>query len=322
MIEVLFIDDHVNEIEPVARTLQLRTGLRAVCTDKVDEALEFVRSEHVKVAVLDQRMEERLDLTGTELYDKIRAIDKRVRGIIFSGEADKADVVEANARGLRYLDKGCTPEELAQEVLTQRAQYLAEAERDHDRSAAFVGRYRGQLWPIPGQVVELLTIEDLTGAPEAREDDYVTVYEIGSGQSLRRVGTVVVEQEVQIERESQEDLESALKLGSGPVKELSTRVRASIKERSVVHNRARTENTLEETAALSEADEQAGVVHRRIEMAPTFVRRRALMRITCECCGERRIVTLNLRQWSGRYHRRQIDTYRDKAVETYDLGDR
>ncbi|MFL5899672.1 MAG: response regulator, partial [Solirubrobacterales bacterium] len=86
MIEVLFIDDHVNEIEPVARTLQLRTGLKAACTDKVDEALHFVRTEHVKVAVLDQRMEERLDLTGTELYDKIRAIDKRVRGIIFSGE--------------------------------------------------------------------------------------------------------------------------------------------------------------------------------------------------------------------------------------------
>ena len=322
MIEVLFFDDHVTEIEPVARTLQLRTGLETASTDDVDRALEIVRTEHVKVAVLDQRMEERLDLTGTELYDRIHEVDQRVRGIIFSAESDKADVMAANARGLRYLDKGCTPEELAQEVLTQRAHYLADAEHDFDRTAVFIGRYRRQLFPIPGQAVELLTVEDLSAESEARAADYVTVFEIGSGRSNRRLGTVVVEHEVQIERESQEELESVLKLGGGPVKDLSARVRDSVKERSQVRSTARTESTLEETVALSEADEQAGVIHRRIEMAPTFVRRRALMRITCECCGERRVVALNLRQWSGRYHQRQIDTYRDKSVKTYDLGDR
>ena len=55
MIEVLFVDDHLSEIEPVARTFQLRTNLEAACTDDVDEALRIVREHHVKVAVLDQR---------------------------------------------------------------------------------------------------------------------------------------------------------------------------------------------------------------------------------------------------------------------------
>ena len=108
-----------------------------------------------------------LNLTGTELYDKLCEVDPRIRGIIFSGEADKADVIEANRRELRYLDKGCTPEELAQEIQRQRARYLADAEREHAKTAVSLGRYRRGWLPVPGQVVELLTIEDLSAEPEA-----------------------------------------------------------------------------------------------------------------------------------------------------------
>ena len=134
------------------------------------------------------------------------------------------------------------------------------------------------------------------------------VYEIGSGQTRRQLRKVFVEHEVQIERASEAELESALKLGSGPVGEVSAKVRALIRERTQVRSYARTERTLEETAALSKADDEAGVIHRRIEMAPTFLRRRALLRITCECCGEIRIVPVNMRQWTGRYRQKQIDT--------------
>ena len=182
MIEVLFFDDNLEEIRPVARALELRTKLPAACTDNVEEALRLVRTEQIKVAVLDQRMEERIGITGTMLFDKIKLTDKRVRAIIFSGQSEKADVVAANARGLRYLDKGCRPEELARAVHEERNKYLAEAELDYDRAAQKVGRYRGSLFSRPAQVIELLTIEDLSTRPEVHDDDYKTVFEIGSGK--------------------------------------------------------------------------------------------------------------------------------------------
>lgn len=322
MTEILFFDDNITEIKPVARALEIRTGLITVCTDDIDQTLELVRTEQIKVVVLDQRMEEKLGIKGTDLYDRISSVDKRVRGIIFSGQSEKADLVEANTRGLRYIDKGCKPEELAQVVLLERSKYLAEAELDYDRSAQKIGRFRQPLFSRPGQVVELLTVEDLTSRPEVQNRDYELIFEIGSGQTRHKISSSTLEEEVIFERESQEEFESGIKLSAPALKELSLRLRNSLKNRNQLRSRAVTSESLEETAQLSKADEQAQVIHRRLERAPAFVRRRVVLRVTCECCGERRILTLHVRQWSGRYHVRQLDTYRDGRTEVYDLGER
>jgi ActR/RegA family two-component response regulator len=322
MIEILFFDDNIKEIEPVARTLQLRTKLVTASTDSIEDALRLVRAEQIKVAVLDQRMEEQLDITGTMLFDKIQSIDKRVRGIIFSGQSEKTDVVEANTRGLRYLDKGCKPEELARAVIAERDKYLAEAELDYDRTAQQIGRYRGSRFARPGQLIELLTIEDLSTRAEVHDDDYQTFFEIGSGETRRSTRTVSVAEEVLIEQESLDELEAGLRLGPAAARALSLRVRESLTRRNQLRSGKSVGESLEETARLSRADEVAQVIHRRLEIAPAFVRRRAVLRVTCECCGERRVFALNIRQWSGRHHVRQLDTFRDGRTETYDLGQR
>jgi len=204
----------------------------------------------------------------------------------------------------------------------QRANYLADLERDYDRTATVVGRHRKRRFFESSQVVELLTIEDFPTSLEIRDNEFVTVLEIGSGQNRRETLTLTIENVVQIEQESLSELDAGLKIGAGIVKELNARAHDSLKKRVEIRNQTHEEHTLEESSKLSGTDEKAGVVHRRIEMAPLYVRRRALIRVTCECCEQRRVFALNVRQWSGRYRRRQIDIYRDGTQKSYDLGDR
>ncbi len=319
--EVLFVDDQLEEIKPVADTLELRTGLETACADTIEQTLEIIRAGHIKVAVLDQRMEERLEVTGIELFEIIRAQDRRVRGIIFSAQSGKADLIQVvNASELRYLDKGCKPEVLAREVLRQRANYYLDIEREHDRSAIAIGRYRKSRFARASQLIELLAVEDLPESPLIPEGDYFTVLEIGAGRTRRIVDVQAIENYVQVTRESMVELQAQVGLGLAQANKLSSRLRDSLREQSQSVRYSRAESTLEEQVALSDADNQAGVIHRRIDMAPLYRGRRVLLRVSCDCCGGRRIFSVNVKSWSGRYHRRQIDTYRDATRVTYDLG--
>jgi ActR/RegA family two-component response regulator len=323
MIEVLLVDDHLEPMKALARTVGLRTNLEYEVTDSLDRALAVVRGGGVKVAVLDQRLQPTLPMDGTKVFAEIRKIDHRVRGIIISGQSDKADLVELNALGMAYLDRGCTAEELAQEILNQRIMYLDEAEREYERNARLVGRYvrrRRSLFSSPGQVVELLGIEPGDSRAACLEEDYTIVSEIESGTSRRRVNTVVVENEVSLEQESIAQLESRLGLSGSVVKEVSAHLSDSLKERDNSRQLNRTEQADEESVSLSQADLDNGVVHRRVEIAPLYYRRQAILRITCECCCERRVMSINLRQPTGTYSRRMVDTYRDQSTKTYDLG--
>ncbi|MFI5890390.1 response regulator [Actinoplanes sp. NPDC051513] len=325
MIEVLLVDDHLEPMKALARLVGLRTNLTYEVTDSLDRALAVVKSGGVKVAVLDQRLQPTLPMDGTKVFAEIRKIDHRVRGIIISGQSDKADLVELNALGMAYLDRGCSAEELAQEIQNQRIMYLDEAEREYERNARFVGRYvrrRRSIFSSPGQVVELLGIEPDNPSPECLDEDYAIVSDIEAGKTLRHVTTVVAENEVSLEQESIAQLESRLGLSGSVVKEVSARLSDSLRERDNSRQLNRTEQAGEESVSLSEADLAQGVVHRRVEVAPLYYRRQAILRVTCECCNERRVMSINLRQSTGSYSRRMVDTYRDQSVKTYDLGAR
>ena len=325
MIDVLFVDDHLSEIQPVAASIQLRTGFKTRCSDSLGEVLEVVRREHIKVVVLDQRMEEveSLKTTGTDLYRQIHAIDKRVRCIIYSGESDKADLVEVNDLGLKYLDRGTSAEDLAHEIAAQRANYLAEAEHDYDKNAVPIAVYpkRRLLKHASKQVIELLGIEDISANPEADDDDYLIVSEVSSGQEYRKINRIVVRDEILTERENLTEVEARLGI-KGSAAEVESRLKDSIRQRTESRTATENEHASEETITLADADLRAGVIHRRIEEAPLYLRQRALLRVRCECCGDRKVVSVNLRHWVGRYHRRQIDLYRDETRKEYDLGER
>src|SRR4051794_4511388 len=105
MPDVLVADDKRAEGEEFAKYIASKTGLATHFTDDLDEATRVVREEHVKVAVLDQRLEGRAK-NGTDLFRDLREIEPQLRGILFSAQSSSADLAAALEQGfVNFLDK-------------------------------------------------------------------------------------------------------------------------------------------------------------------------------------------------------------------------
>src|SRR3954454_22120454 len=101
-LQVLVVDDDRPSAEEYARLLTAATGLRVHYTDDPDEAVAVVRSGRVCVAVLDQRM----PVSGTELFRRLRAQDPNLRAILLTAEATQDEVGAALNLGFeQYLKK-------------------------------------------------------------------------------------------------------------------------------------------------------------------------------------------------------------------------
>lgn len=98
-------------------------------------AVEAVENNLIKVAVLDQRLEETHEL-GTEVYAKLKAIRPELKAIMFSAVATQADIGHALGLGFsKYLNKTDVLQlpEAVLEVLVAANLALAKAGADTSR---------------------------------------------------------------------------------------------------------------------------------------------------------------------------------------------
>ena len=71
--EVLVVDDSLQAALEFARLVRVKAKLESIATDDPDEAIEIVKSNSIKVALLDQRMPKK---NGTELFLELKQIDE------------------------------------------------------------------------------------------------------------------------------------------------------------------------------------------------------------------------------------------------------
>lgn len=322
--EILIVDDQLHTARNTADYLQARVSWAVEYTDDVTHALDVVRNGSVKVAVLDQRMEEgvRAGITGLDLFSRMHEEDPRVRCIIFSGqsrERDLRNMLSLQTRSLdapvRFLDKDEIAElpGLVNEVAIE---YVAGLARDHARRPEPLGSYKERrAFRQPSVRFELLGVEDVSASPSPRDKDYRT------GRRLEGAGsyTFVSADESEIELEHQESTEiDARALFRAPVlAALSAELSAKLRDQLRVSAKRRITDSTTVQATL---DSAPGVVSQTYQRAPIYQTRRAIVRVICECCGDDRIVTRQFREWTGRFHHRRLDVDEDGRKSAADLG--
>lgn len=320
--EILVVDDIDVHARTLADWLRLKTRLTVEAASTLDSALEFVQTSQIKVAVLDQRMEDVFGVDGTTLARRIHEIDPRVRCIIFSGESDVPDYLQSNELMIRHLTKG-DEETLLNVVYEYRLAYLVAIEREALPKASRVGVYRPRTI-LRGAPVEfdLLLEETVSREPEAADSDFVAVVRVDRGQRLTTTDSSVVVQEIQIEQESTDELVSSGLVKAAVLGELSSSLAVTLRERRSAIGRFQDQvtHTQENTYELSEADVADDIVAFEIQRAPLVCRKRAVIRITCRCCDLSNVVTIGFREWSGEYARRRVEYRRESGPRTIDLG--
>jgi CheY-like chemotaxis protein len=320
--EILVVDDEALYARNLAEWLQNRMPQRVAHTDRKDEALAQVRSTYVRVAILDQRMRPKLDVDGTELAAEIQKIDERVRVIILSGESRVQDYQKSNELRLRHLVKG-DDEGLLREIRLALQQYLLDLERKAQSESEVIGRYRPRtLFRGPAVVFTMLLEETVSTTPEADDRDFRTLVRVNAGQEVTETVTSTFGHEIEIEEESTRQLEATGLFRDVVIAQLTTSLKSSIRERVRTKVTQQEQHSSEQRFEVPEKDLAEGVVAYAIEEAPLYHRKRALIQVTCECCGHQDVVTVGFREPSGQVKQRRVDYLKGDTQRVTDIGTR
>lgn len=320
--EIIVVDDDDAYARNLAEWLQSRLPHQVAHTDRKDEAIELVKSTYVRVAILDQRMRRQLGVDGTELAAEIQKIDERVRVIILSGESDVRDYQKSNELRLRHLVKG-DDEALLREIRLARQQYLLDLERRADTAAEVIGRYRP--WTFvrgPSVVFKKLIEEYVSTVPEAHEQDFRPLVHVSAGQSVTEAEIGSFDHEIEIEEESTRQLEATGLFRTAVISQLTASLKSAIRERGRLTITQHEQHSSEQRFEVPEKDQSEGVRAFAIQEAPLYYRKRALIQISCDCCGHQDVVTVGFREPSGGVQRRRVDYFSGGVQRITDIGNR
>ena len=107
MISVLYVDDELNLLDVTKTYLEKTKEFTVTTAPSASVALELLKSNGIQVIVSDYQMPE---MDGIEFLKTVRATDKRIPFIIFTGKGREEIAIEAFENGADfYLQKGGEP---------------------------------------------------------------------------------------------------------------------------------------------------------------------------------------------------------------------
>jgi ActR/RegA family two-component response regulator len=322
-VDVLVVDDDEGAGQEYRRLIERETSLNVLFTDSVPRALDVVRSNPVKVAVLDQRMGAS---NGTTVFAEIKAIDQRVRAVMFTGLASAAEVGEALAQGYAAYVSKADVAKLGAVVLEQFMTYQMDAASAAlRRDPAVLLRRRHGLWPARREVVYTLLSIEVLDERFVEPESWKTVVSLQAGEEQKFTESIAVKAAYGLEAESQRKLTVDLGLKPSQLETLNLALKREITERlkASANEEVSQTRTWDRSYKLPSEPDDPNKIHvksRRIEHAPITRRLRVAILAKCGCCGLTNVMTLTTSEAIKGTATRHVDTLSDGEVRTIDTG--
>ncbi len=307
--EVLVVDDNLNAAQGFARLILAETQLECIAVDDPDDALEQVRKNPIKVAVLDQRMPKK---DGTALYKDINSIDPSIRVIMLSGEAAATEVGEAFTLGfVNYLHKGQVAK-LSSLVLTYYSDYYVNLIEKNSLKAPIricSERKFPYVWKTIDYTLQALVILDEEYIPN---NEWITVKEIKAGVTEKKIQKIEIEDKIVLERSEVENLSTKfsfpLPLFSKIQAGLSHAITSQHKTQESSGKKEYFEISSEYTLPKEPVDpRELHVISRQYQIAKVYRRMRCIIVRHCNCCGAKQPFPLVISQPTSKIATRQQD---------------
>ena len=324
MADVLVIDDDLLAAERFARLVRAETGLGVAAARSFTAAVSAVENDEVKVAVLDQRLDQwRPPDTGTRVFHELRKINPLLRGVMLSGQAAAADFQQAIREGFSdYLDKNEVAR-LSEVVRVQYEEYIISLAEHVRRAAPLLVRAERRGFSLRGPSVNFEVflfpmVRDVTGS-SVTLDQWELLVDLDIGQTKRAQITRTVETSVVVESEAMAKVGANAGLQLEAVAELKQSIEHSARARHMVTRSGSSESIREETFTLPIGTSVAGVGvrHRRFLRAPLYSRTRCLVRVGCTCCGMTQFFNLPVLSWTGEFATKQVDYLEDETSREF-----
>ena len=318
IIEILVVDDDLKSAESFAELIESKTQLKSFPTDDPATALEKVRTEAIKVVVLDQRMPVK---SGIALYEDIKHIDSRVKAIMFSGEATGDEVGKGFEKGfVRYLHKN-EVEKLPELVRKQYIKYLI----DLDKTSRFTppislfSKNKGFLFL--GHTINYYLYQlDILEEEYWYSNRWETIKQINAGQTLTEEDTIELETNFVHEESEEVSLAPQLSGSLSALREFTSKLDIAISKTfkdttSISHKRT---VKVTRTYGLPQEPSDPAQLHiksRHYQRTPVYRRLRCLVVQRCNCCGIQQPLNFIVSQPTSKIATKQTDYLSDKSLQ-------
>jgi CheY-like chemotaxis protein len=322
--EVLVVDNDTGYAIECARLVSLRTKLQTTSTDDPYEAINIVKSNAIKVVILDQKMPKR---DGTDLFKDLIRIDGSIKAIMLTAEANAKEVAEAYRIGfVNYVEKS-NVDSLSAHVLQQYSAYLTDIEeKSQPTSAPLYKIINGLFWfrhTISYHLVSVSVINSEYILP----DSWRTVTKINAGEQTTSVITKQIGTKIVIEKEEINKLYSVInaKTQIKFVPEFVAKIEETI-ENKFKSTQSYEQSTIESFEKVYKLPDepidpnQNHVKSRLYEQAALYQQIRLIIKKTCSYCNSNEVFTIIINKPTSKIATRQIDHMSNGEVKTRETG--
>lgn len=321
--EILIVDDSEGLALNTAEFVQneLRMPVAYAITSRA--AVEIVEQNPMAVVILDQRMEG--DISGTELFLRLRQIRPGIRAIMLTGQAEGDEVGQALRLGFTdYLPKSRIAE-LPVRVLQQYLQH-------HTRGSEVGYADDILIWP-PRPWMRLWRRYEIRLKAVVVVDERVvdssswrTLLQVNAGEEKKLTRQLTSSRLVALEESSQKSLKSSLALNNRALVALTSSLEHTLasSSKTSVSTSETAVNTTEQLFRLpAEPDDSKQLFVRARHFQATPVNRRVVVTVLmrCRCCDLSRFLPLVMSQETGLIATRHKDYMSDGSVHTIETGD-
>lgn len=320
--EVLVVDDNQQAAVEFARLISVEGKLSAIATDDPEEAVNLVKSNPIKVALLDQRMPKR---DGTALFADLIKIDPLLKAVMLTGEADADEVGIAMGLGFSdYIHKSQV-DTIVPRVLLHYCSYHTDiAERKVSSDELVYSFETGPFWNR--QRIDFFLIStDIINNQYVRSDCWKTIVKIDAGERTTRTISRQDLSRFVIENEAKDKLYASASAKIPIVEGLTAKLESTMLKRfQETVSRERTDSeTLEREFRLPNEPENPNDLHvksRQYEHAPVYQQIRMVIRKVCSFCNTPEILVVNANLLAASISTRQIDFMSNGETRKTDTG--
>lgn len=322
--EILVVDDSAQLAQEIAALINVGAQLQTGFASDSARALRMVEQHPISVAVLDQRMG--ADLTGTQLFQRLRTVRPDIRAIMLTGEAGPDEVGQALELGFHdYLPKGRIAELPGRVLLQHVKSRVTDLEQHTELENLLLWPRRPRLWLRRGAEIRLISrrvVDERFIDPSS----WATILQVNAGEERRIARQVTRSVSVVVEEQSQRTLQTNIGLKARSLGEVTSALQSVLGDSSKWARTVddSTTDSTEQTFRLPAEPDAPGPVYVRARLyqrAPIYRKILVTLSAVCRCCDLSTRIPVVVLQDVGLLATRHEDRMSDQSVRFVETGD-
>ncbi len=320
--EILIVDDVPNAAEDFAELISAKYKFGILTTDNPLEAINIIKSNPIKVVVLDQKMPQ---MKGTDLFKKLIEINPLIKAVMLSAEAERQEVGDAYELGYESFLEKTKIRELPDKVFKLYTKFEIDFQKQFQiKDFPVILSERKGLFTESTIDFHLLGVQKIN-ENFLFEDKWMTTVEVLAGQNIEYEEELSLEESITINEDISHKLKTEFNLSEKKLDLLKLKINGEINRKFAITSvdKKFLKKKRKVNYSLPEQPVEINkvyIVKRTFEINPVFIEFRGIICKNCSLCNNFQPVPIVFYKQSKKIATRQQNILSDSKKETIDTG--